>query len=102
MCNECDDIFHPLQDSSSDDGSSGFDEEHDEEPDPADLVQARRDFMLRSRSRRGVSTDDNSQVVMEEEEREQVRAALATLVLNAFNNLSVDLTTSKRGFYEVI
>ena len=58
--------------------------------------------MLRSRSRRGVSTDDNSQVVMEEEEREQVRAALATLVLNAFNNLSVDLTTSKRGFYEVI
>ena len=54
-------------------------------------------------SRRGVSTDENSQVVMEEdEEREQARAALATPVLNTFNNRSVNLTTSKRGFYEVV
>ena len=89
-CSECDDIFHPIQDSSPIVDSPGIHEEY-EEPDPA-LRQARRtfmasfgthptdndvrDFMASFGPHRSASTDNNPSVVLEEE-REHVRAASA-------------------------
>ena len=125
LCSECDNIFHPIQDSSPDDDSSVIHEEH-EEPDPAlshvrsammgsfntdritdndtrnvlasfgphRATSAQDDFLASSGPHHATSgQDDNSQVVMEEES-EQVRAASATLVLNAFNHPSLDLTNN--------
>ena len=89
-CSECDDIFHPIQDSSPIVDSPGIHEEY-EEPDPA-LIQARRAFtasfgthptdnavgafMASFGPHRSASTDNNPSVVLEEE-REHVRAASA-------------------------
>ena len=121
-CNECNNIFHPIQDSPPDDDSPGIPEEH-EEHDPAlnhvcrammaslntDCVSDNdaRDYLARLGPHRVTSAqeiffgpdrptsapDDTSQVVMEEES-EQVRAGSVALVLNAFDNHSLDYLTN--------